>query len=663
MNAFYRFITAIAIILAVSACGGGGGGGDSQDDNGANPGGARTTATGATFLTGSDITVSTSTIDDNGGTITITGTGTHLDGTQVSVPAGALPDAREVAVGYNDGTVQLPVGTTSSSVPRTLIIRVSGSSTFLRPVSITIPYGSGQGLPTPFYIDPNGRLRPVLVTDTNHTNRTVTFVTLHPALWTWVSDTATTTAATDTGFRPADDGFQIVNYGSSIHNGGECFGMSAFAQWYYDAQMPSNGDFYDKYMDSVGSDRSGNTLTGQDVIATRAHSAINQAWTFSNDIIPNTGTRAEDRYNAIVSALKLTRRPVTLFLLPANSNSGHAVLSFGVDEDKGRLSIYDPNHPGEIREIVYDKSAQTFQPYSGYSRVFLNGSGTYSLDESFANIFADAQHSFTADNMPHISITSHQNGETVDTRNITLTGVVESSEVLVRKIDVLVGNEKFSTSVATDGAFSLGLSLNPGEQRLRFIVRDEADHPLTPNNTDTAPFAINVASNTSVMLVTLTWDEGDTDVDLYVIDPQGDYSVYYHMLTDDGGELDYDVTTGYGPEHWTLAPDDTVRWDQASYRVRVHYYSGPAGGTHYKLTVKLYEGTEREVEYVNTGYLAVSNPDNDQPDATGPDWAEFTLPITLTAASTAAPRALRAPPAPVPAAIPAPGVRRALKNR
>lgn len=670
---FIKLLAIVAMILSLAACGGGGG-----SDSGGTGGGTIPTASRATFIAGNDVEVASQSVDDSGGTITVSGTGTYLDGTKVTFPAGALPGAMEITVGYNDGTVVLPEGVTTSSSQKTITIHTNGSTSFSQPVEITIPYTDDQDIPIPSYVDMNGQLHSVLVKNIDATSKTLTFVTFHASTWTLLGHLFGTPDL-DSEFRPGDDGFKIVNYGSTINNGGECFGMTMFAQWYYDQKMASNGEFYSKYMDRVGTDSSGNNLTGQDVIATRAHSAANQSWNWTNYVVPNINTSDEYRYEQIIDSLRSSHRPVIIAMWDRSQEDdwlhGHAVLAYGADEADGQIFIYNPNDPGSTSTINYNSDTKQFENYdkdsTSWNWFVLDGEGTYDLHESLENIFQDAEHNFTSDNMPHISITSHQNGETVYTRNIDITGTIESSEILIKKLDVFVGNEKFSTNVADDGSFSVGLSLNVGEQTLRFVTKDDSGNDITPNNLDANPFTINVALDTSVMLVTLTWDKNDTDVDLYVIDPNGDYSSYYHQLTADGGELDYDITTGYGPEHWTLSSSDVVRWNQASYIVRAHYYSDNGnGGTNYKLSVKLYEGTDREVEYVKTGYLSANDSGNDQPNDTGADWAEFTVPITLTSTGTSAASAVRAlrvisstSPLNITSDIPSPDVRRAWKNQ
>ncbi len=117
-------------------------------------------------------------------------------------------------------------------------------------------------------------------------------------------------------------------------------------------------------------------------------------------------------------------------------------------------------------------------------------------------------------------------------------------------------------------------------------------------------------------------DTYDTDIDTYVIDPTGDYSCYYHKVTADGGELDYDCTTGYGPEHWTLMDTDTLSLD-SPYYVRLHYYSDHGNSpSNYTVNVKLNEGTDLESNYTFRGNLAYSDSSNTGPNATGWDWAD-----------------------------------------
>jgi tetratricopeptide (TPR) repeat protein len=52
--------------------------------------------------------------------------------------------------------------------------------------------------------------------------------------------------------------------------------------------------------------------------------------------------------------------------------------------------------------------------------------------------------------------------------------------------------------------------------------------------------------------ITLAWDADNTDIDLWVIDPNGEKAFYGHRLSHQGGRVSRDVTGGYGPEEFAL---------------------------------------------------------------------------------------------------------------
>ncbi len=52
--------------------------------------------------------------------------------------------------------------------------------------------------------------------------------------------------------------------------------------------------------------------------------------------------------------------------------------------------------------------------------------------------------------------------------------------------------------------------------------------------------------------VVMNWNKDDTDIDLYVTDPNGDVCFYSHRATEIGGRMSDDVTRGFGPEQFML---------------------------------------------------------------------------------------------------------------
>ena len=52
--------------------------------------------------------------------------------------------------------------------------------------------------------------------------------------------------------------------------------------------------------------------------------------------------------------------------------------------------------------------------------------------------------------------------------------------------------------------------------------------------------------------VVLTWDADNTDIDLWVTDPNGERAYYGNRMTYQGGRMSLDFTGGYGPEEFSL---------------------------------------------------------------------------------------------------------------
>lgn len=69
--------------------------------------------------------------------------------------------------------------------------------------------------------------------------------------------------------------------------------------------------------------------------------------------------------------------------------------------------------------------------------------------------------------------------------------------------------------------------------------------------------------------IVLSWNTNDTDLDLHVISPDGLHTYYGNRVCNNGGTLDVDVTSGYGPEIYANPTPESGR-----YLVYVNYYGG-----------------------------------------------------------------------------------------
>jgi uncharacterized protein YfaP (DUF2135 family) len=110
----------------------------------------------------------------------------------------------------------------------------------------------------------------------------------------------------------------------------------------------------------------------------------------------------------------------------------------------------------------------------------------------------------------------------------------------------------------------------------------------------------------SDLRVTISWNTDATDVDLWVIEPDGTKCFYQHNRTQNGGELSQDQTQGYGPERYQIA-----KAQPGVYTILVHYFAvNPnllGGETHVNMTVTRFAGTPQEKSERHTVILKQHN--------------------------------------------------------
>jgi tetratricopeptide (TPR) repeat protein len=91
---------------------------------------------------------------------------------------------------------------------------------------------------------------------------------------------------------------------------------------------------------------------------------------------------------------------------------------------------------------------------------------------------------------------------------------------------------------------------------------------LKGNMLNTAKINKEAIKNMAVdVRVVLNWNMNDTDIDLWVIDPNGEKCFYSHKLTEAGGRISNDFTQGYGPEQFMVK-----KALKGKYKVMLHYY-------------------------------------------------------------------------------------------
>ncbi|MBN1899637.1 MAG: DUF2135 domain-containing protein [Spirochaetes bacterium] len=180
----------------------------------------------------------------------------------------------------------------------------------------------------------------------------------------------------------------------------------------------------------------------------------------------------------------------------------------------------------------------------------------------------------------YIKITSPHNGWSTE-RKVEIAG---ETSVKTKAATIIYNGIPLRLPVGEDGRFSRIFVAAPGLNNI--IARLE-----TPSRTLTDKVSFYSKAPAKAMKIVLVWDTDNTDVDLWVIEPTGEKCFYSFKNTKIGGSLDVDVTTGYGPEVYTLAAPT-----KGSYTIQVNYYSDAGHPqTEARVYVVQYEGTPHEV--------------------------------------------------------------------
>jgi len=95
-----------------------------------------------------------------------------------------------------------------------------------------------------------------------------------------------------------------------------------------------------------------------------------------------------------------------------------------------------------------------------------------------------------------------------------------------------------------------------------------------------------------VRIVT-SWSSNENDIDLWIIDPNGEKCYYGNRYTKNGAKLSQDFTRGYGPEEYTIK-----KAPKGIYTVYLNYFSDSrqsiAGAVTIHATLSTHYGTKRE---------------------------------------------------------------------
>jgi uncharacterized protein YfaP (DUF2135 family) len=155
---------------------------------------------------------------------------------------------------------------------------------------------------------------------------------------------------------------------------------------------------------------------------------------------------------------------------------------------------------------------------------------------------------------------------------------------------LVVNGVPMPVEVGEDGSFARPYSFGSGANGI------EVRAPNGKSRARAQFYDANAGKTQARLRVVLTWDTPGTDLDLHVVSPDGGHAWYGNQVMGNGGTLDVDVTTGYGPEIFSSAAPS-----HGMHHVYVNYYGGAGAGaaiTVAQLAIITNEGTPREKQQV-----------------------------------------------------------------
>lgn len=414
----------------------------------------------------------TTNITEEGGTIEITDTTSPIFGAKITLDSKALVEAENITLSYED-EIPAPIdsGGTGLSVvvlSKTLVIERTGEIDFITRAFVTMPYDAElvpDGLvPIVIYWDEMlETYSPIEVVDINSEEGYLTFVTAHASkfiicyvditAFIEIGATNVSLPRVETGFTAENDGFFMKNFGSYLAPSGNCFGMAAFAAWYFKAKDElGEVNLIDKYNQgdqSIYED----DFVKQELISRAYYAADQKGHAEAIQKVIDASTEEQkvrqERENALSLIMELAvSGPQTLAIYDQTAKEspemayGHVVTVYSYDPATNLFWYYDPNYPKEERALSWTYSdgfeeaedsifdtERTIKPeYFAYASF----NSAYSSD-FLMQLYEDAEAGFNQSIFPPIEITNldqiNDDEKTFITSEVTDDGVVIKGQV------------------------------------------------------------------------------------------------------------------------------------------------------------------------------------------------------------------------------------------
>jgi hypothetical protein len=109
---------------------------------------------------------------------------------------------------------------------------------------------------------------------------------------------------------------------------------------------------------------------------------------------------------------------------------------------------------------------------------------------------------------------------------------------------------------------------------------------------------------TADVVVTMMWNQDQTDVDMHIVEPSGEECYYQHKTTRSGGQITSDITTGFGPEMYYNA-----NAPRGKYQLKAKFFGSGLNrtSTRNKVYVTIIRGFGTDSETIDRKTIQLTN--------------------------------------------------------
>ena len=265
-------------------------------------------------------------------------------------------------------------------------------------------------------------------------------------------------------------------------------------------------------------------------------------------------------------------------------SSSDVIVSIITDEefDNGGNTIGEGNDKRNHKWFKYSDSSNFIYEFSGkVPKLFvslINPSSTTTIE----NIKVTFE---ITDEVNHdITITSHENNDSVNNRVVQISGTVPINDIEggIDIIKVINLGSTTTTTVDSSGHFQINAVVAINKNILKFQgFKQKEDRSYKAVTKVKQLKLIGVENITggqnalipSRVVYVLQWKTNGTDIDIYSTDKNG-ATIWYRNESVTPGILDFDNTSGYGPEVISYRHNNSDVYVNGIFDVDVHFFSG-----------------------------------------------------------------------------------------